>query len=391
MKKLRLGLLSTSALVSALLGSACSDESGVPASTGGTPSGTAGAPPVTAGAGGGSAGTTAGGPAAAAGGAGAPASGGSTPGTAGSSSGGESSAAGSGSSAAGSSAAGSGGSAAGSGGSAAGSGGSAAGSGGSAAGSGGSAAGSGGSAGAGGPPSTEKFSFFVTSQASMVELAKKYDPTLEVGFGADFSYGETGAGAGLRGADKICAAVAAKGMPNNNKRWRAFLSATKGESGQPVNAISRIGSGPWYDRLGNLVAQNVAGLLSPRPTGGNTTVANDLPNEFGVPNHRPDPTMDQVDNHDTLTGSNTMGELASTDMGATCNDWTSKVGTTGIPRIGHSWPRSASNGRHWISDHNAGGCAPGINIFGQGGPMPGDRTVGAGGGYGGIYCFSLDP
>jgi hypothetical protein len=115
------------------------------------------------------------------------------------------------------------------------------------------AAGSAGSAGSGGgsgAPSTEKFSFFVTSMASMVELAKAMDPTLMVGFGGDLSYGESGAGAGLRGADKICAAVAEKGMPGNNKRWRAFLSVTKGEDGQPVDAISRIGNGPWYDRLG---------------------------------------------------------------------------------------------------------------------------------------------
>jgi hypothetical protein len=45
----------------------------------------------------------------------------------------------------------------------------------------------------------------------------------------------------------------------------------------------------------------------------------------------------------------------------------------------------------WIAEHNAGGCAPGVNLFGQGGPQQGDYTVGAGGGYGGIYCFALTP
>jgi hypothetical protein len=276
----------------------------------------------------------------------------------------------------------------GSGGVTAGSGGSGTGGGGGAAGSAG-ANGSAGSGGGVGQPSTEKFSFFVTSMASLLELAKAYDASLDVGFGGDFSYGEAGPGAGLRGADKICSAIAEKSMPGHNKRWRAFLSVTQGEDGMPVNAIDRVGDGPWYDRIGRTVAMNKAGLATTRPTGGDATIADDLPNEFGVPNNRPDPNEDEVDNHDTLTGSNAQGELDSQDMSDTCNDWTSKVGELGPPRIGHSWPRQAS--QSWISVHAAGGCAPGVNIFGSGGPQPGDYTVGAGGGYGGIYCFSLDP
>ena len=45
------------------------------------------------------------------------------------------------------------------------------------------------------------------------------------------------------------------------KTWRAFLSATAGPDGQPVNAIDRVGTGPWYDRLGRLVAMNKADLV----------------------------------------------------------------------------------------------------------------------------------
>jgi hypothetical protein len=257
-------------------------------------------------------------------------------------------------------------------------------------------AGSAGTAGGGGGggtgmPSTEKFSFFVTSMASMLELAKAQDPTEEEGFGGDLTYGETGPGAGLKGADKICATIANKSMPGNNKRWRAFLSATAGEDGQPVNAIDRVGNGPWYDRTGRVVAMNKQGLTTTRPSGGDATIAVNLPNEFGVPNHQPDPNEDEVDNHDTLTGSNDQGELDSMDMGDTCNDWTSKTGMLGPPIIGHSWPRQGGGGQSWISEHNAGGCAPGVNIFGVGGPPPGDYSVGAGGGYGGMYCFALDP
>ena len=69
-------------------------------------------------------------------------------------------------------------------------------------------------------------------------------------FVGNLRHGESGAGAGLRGADKICAEIAEASMPGAGKKgWRAFLSAADGGAGKPVNAIDRIGSGPWFDRL----------------------------------------------------------------------------------------------------------------------------------------------
>ena len=38
------------------------------------------------------------------------------------------------------------------------------------------------------------------------------------------------------------------------KSWRAFLSTIRGGPDGPVHAIDRVGNGPWYDRLGRLVA-----------------------------------------------------------------------------------------------------------------------------------------
>ncbi len=265
------------------------------------------------------------------------------------------------------------------------------GSGGTAGGSGGAAAGTGGGGGSGGSgvPSTEKFSFFVTSMASLLELAKAKDATATVGFGGDLTYGEVGSGAGLRGADKICTAIAEKGMPGNNKTWRAFLSATDDGTGKPVNAVARIGAGPWYDRTGRVVAMNVAGLKSTRPHGWRCHDRGGFAERVWRAQSPAERREDEVDNHDTMTGSNTSGELGNTTKGNTCNDWTSKVGNTGKPQCGHSWPRSAN--QSWISTHAAGGCAPGVNIHGEGGPAPGDLTVGAGGGYGGFYCFALTP
>lgn len=248
----------------------------------------------------------------------------------------------------------------------------------------------GGSAGDAG--ASARFSFFVISQVAIVELSKN-----PKGFGGDLRYGETGDGAGLRGADKICTEVAERSMPGAGaKKWRAFLSAsTGGASGGAVNARDRIGGGPWYDRKGRLVGNALADLISgDRPSMADQTIRDDLPNETGTGNRAPDGTA--VDNHDTLTGSDTAGRYVSGSN--TCLDWTSSSTSTGGggggaggsgPAIGHSWPRSANNGRNWVSDHRAGGCGQGINT--SNGSSDGTPTVGSGGGYGQFYCFALEP
>jgi hypothetical protein len=236
----------------------------------------------------------------------------------------------------------------------------------------------------------------------------------QAGFGGDLRFGETGAGAGLRGADKICATIAESSMPGNRKTWRAFLSATQDENGQVVNAIDRVGAGPWYDRVGRLVAKDKASLGQPRPVGADPAIVDDLPNEDGVPNHDPDGTGD-VDNHDTLTGTNATGQLFAMNLDATCSDWTSKE-SSGAPRVGHSWPRASGpgmggpvggggrggmggpgggldgSGENWMSALTEAGCAPGIFLVEAGPPgKNGTKSVGDGGGYGGIYCFALTP
>ena len=266
------------------------------------------------------------------------------------------------------------------------------GSGGSSAGSGGTAAGAG-SAG-GGVVATEKFSFFVTSWLGLQRLAKGFglgDGT--DGFGGDLKYGETGAGAGLRGADKICATLAEASMPGAGaKGWRAFLSAADDGTGKPVNAIDRVGTGPWYDRLGRLFGNSVADINAERPSNADSAIKNDFPNEDGVPNHQPDTTQAAVDNHDMLTGSDSTGKLMAAT--ATCLDWTSALGDTameGKPRVGHAWPRGSGSSANWMSSLTESGCKAGANLKEQGGPLKDAVTVGSGGGYGGFYCFALKP
>jgi hypothetical protein len=238
-----------------------------------------------------------------------------------------------------------------------------------------------------------KFSFFVTSLAALQELSGNPQ-----GFGGDLRFGETGPAAGLRGADKLCATIAERSLPGAAaKQWRAFLSAADDGNGAVVNAIDRIGAGPWYDRLGRLLAPDKASLMFIRPQNGDATIKNDFPNEDGVPNHRPDATMPQVDNHDMLTGTNLQGRL-ETVQGAnlrTCLDWTAATGNKtleGSPRVGHSWPRGETGQiNSWMSSLVESGCRAGINLLETGPPNPADNTVGSGGGYGGFFCFALVP
>jgi hypothetical protein len=150
-----------------------------------------------------------------------------------------------------------------------------------------------------------------------------------------------------------------------------------------------------------LIAANKADLAQTRPRGADAAVIDDLPNEDGVPNQRPDGKT-ALDNHDILTGSDANGLLFSSDWAATCHDWTSKVAADGKPRVGHSWPRMGDGGGgmpaggsgsadNWMSALNEAGCAPGASLIEMGPPDPDRPTVGSGGGYGGIYCFALAP
>jgi hypothetical protein len=252
-------------------------------------------------------------------------------------------------------------------------------------GTGGGTGGSGPSDGGGGdatvPSDLPKFSFFVTSLEAMQKLSGN-----PMGFGGDLTFGKAD---GLSGADEICRQTAELGMAGaGQKEWRAFLSTTAGgPNGGPVHAIDRLGNGPWYDRLGRLVAMNKADLVNTRPKGADPAIINDLPNEHGIPNHAPDPGKGQVDNHDMLTGTGPMGMLYKMDKASTCNDWTNKT-MTGKPWCGHAWPRQGS-GVNWMSALAEGGCAPGVNLIEQGGPRA--PNVGSGGGYGGIYCFASTP
>lgn len=246
------------------------------------------------------------------------------------------------------------------------------------------------------------FSFFVVSLPAIQDLC-----------GIDGCGGNLG---GLSGADQICADVAKLGNPTDGKQWRAFLSTT-GNYGdmEKVDAIDRIGQGPWWNYDGRMLAPDLTNLMAgDRPQGGDMSLSDMFTDELGVDIQSVRNSAegrDDPDNHDSVTGSDKEGRLYVADQGngryATCEDWTSDTlqgpvppdgGPGGVIPVGHAWPRGFGGGpggpgggfggADWVSDHNIAGCLPGINTGGGAGAT--DYTIGSGGGYGQWYCFALD-
>lgn len=175
---------------------------------------------------------------------------------------------------------------------------------------------------------------------------------------------------GLVGADAHCQALAlATGIGPRN--WRAYLS-TSATAGTPaINARDRIGSGPWQNAQGVVIARSVADLHGET---NNLTKATAL-TERGAPvNGR----GDTPNTHDVLTGSQPDGTAFSGSEDTTCRNWT-YGGPDGSAMVGHHdrlGLRDDAPSRSWNTAHPSRGCTP-----------DGLRSTG---GAGLFYCFAAD-
>lgn len=191
------------------------------------------------------------------------------------------------------------------------------------------------------PPASPSMSFFVTSVGS--------------GKGADFG--------GLEGADKHCQTLAdAAGA--GGKKWRAYLSTTAIGSVPAVHARERVGSGPWRNANGVVIARNVDELHSANKLDKQTA----LTEKGAVVNGR----GDAPNEHDILTGSTPDGRASD----ETCRNWTTSG--EGSAMVGHSdrtgLDESAA-AKSWNSSHPTRGC--------------GQEALKATGGAGLLYCFAV--
>ena len=131
---------------------------------------------------------------------------------------------------------------------------------------------------------------------------------------------------GIEGADAFCLELAVAADADFARRtWRAYLSATN------VDAGERIGTGPWHNQAGEIIANDLTQLHDQGETG---TLNDTWPiADLTVPL---DEEGNQVANgvHDILTGTQADGTL---DVGLTCEDWTTDEDDPAIDvRVGHS-------------------------------------------------------
>ena len=127
---------------------------------------------------------------------------------------------------------------------------------------------------------------------------------------------------GLAGADAHCSALAKAAGGAANKTWRAYLSTQ-----QPVvNARERIGSGPWYNSKGVVIAKSVDDLHSDK---NNLTKETQLTEKGTVVNGR----GDTPNTHDMLTGSSLDGRAVTGGDDTSCANFTSEG--NGSAMVGH--------------------------------------------------------
>ena len=179
--------------------------------------------------------------------------------------------------------------------------------------------------------------------------------------------GQGGNLGGLAGADAHCEALAeAAGLPD--KTWRAYLSTST------VDARDRIGSGPWYNVRGVLIAENVAGLHGENNITNETAIDEngDVPDYLVMRDGAAVRAVEGSLVHDVLTGTNADG----TKNEATCNNWTDGSANS-TAMLGHADRLGRAAGvNSWNAVHASAGC-----------DMPSLVQTGGAGMY---YCFAID-
>lgn len=176
--------------------------------------------------------------------------------------------------------------------------------------------------------------------------------------------GDGGNLGGLAGADVYCANLA-EAAGTMSGEWRAYLSTTGADG---MNAIERIGTGPWVNANGVTVATSTENLLSDD---------NNLSKETSITENAEivNGGGDTPNRHDILTGTQLDG-LASTETeDSTCANWTSN--STGSALVGHhDRDGGGSNPTSWSSAHSSAGCSQ-ADLEGTGGD-------------GLFYCFAMN-
>ena len=171
---------------------------------------------------------------------------------------------------------------------------------------------------------------------------------------------------GLEGADAHCETLAAA-QGAGGRGWMAYLSTINDDGSAEVNARDRIGSGPWHNHGGVLIANNVDELHSDAANLTKETILTEMGDM--VNGRGDDPNM-----HDILTGSNMDGTAYTGEGYDNCGNWTSNS-EEGSAAVGHhDRIGGGQNPTSWNSAHPSRGC--------------GQASLQRTGGNGFFYCFA---
>ena len=174
---------------------------------------------------------------------------------------------------------------------------------------------------------------------------------------------------GLAGADAHCQSLAAAAGAGG-RTWAAYLS-TQGAGA--VHARDRIGTGPWANAKGVIIAQDVDDLHGATNM---LTKQSALTEKGDIVNGR----GDKPNTHDILTGSTAEGRAFPDTQDMTCKNWTSS--TAGAAMVGHSDRTGldeSPSAKSWNTSHASRG---------PGGGCTQDDLKGTGGN-GLLYCFAV--
>jgi hypothetical protein len=204
--------------------------------------------------------------------------------------------------------------------------------------------------------------------ATAVQAQNDEDELPEMGFFvSSVGIGDGGNLGGLAGADAHCQALADTAGAGH-RRWHAYLS-TQGESA--IDAHDRIGSGPWANAHGLVMATSVENLHYDNSNFNWEYSLDENGNQFAS---RIDGDPDFTE-HDVLTGSRIDGTAFLSGEDQTCSNWTSD--DEGSARVGHADRYSFSTpGSSWNSSHGTPGSS--------------QEALVSVGGAGLLYCFAID-
>lgn len=176
--------------------------------------------------------------------------------------------------------------------------------------------------------------------------------------------GDGGNLGGLAGADAHCEALA-ESVGQGGKGWQAYLSTT-GDGA--VNAKDRIGTGPWYNAKGDLIAANILELHDKNNVTGLSVMTEraEAIRGRGVGDEwRPW--------HDILTGTQNDGVAMLSEQDTTCSNWTSNG--EGGALVGHfDRAGGGDDPTSWLNAHKSRGCS--------------QQDLQGTGGDGLFYCFA---